>query len=415
MSLKCSKARISGLVLKVASRCNLNCSYCYVYNQGDTTYQDQPRFMADETVDLLLQRAIDYCQRHKVSAFQFIFHGGEPLLAPVSFYTHFAQQVNQRMPAHTQVSYALQTNGVLLTEQWCQTLGALDIRIGISIDGPPDSHDTYRLDHQGRGSYMATASGLHLAQRHPALRYHPGVLAVIDPTTDPILILDHFITLNVRSLNLLLPDGTHHTLPPHLYPDDLKTPYADWFIRFFDRWFDLSLDTRPRIRFFQQIINLILGFGGVSDTVGRTDTVFLVIETDGAIEAQDSLKVCRPGITKEGMHLQTHTLDAALEAPLIAQCADSHSILPTACRRCPVRDVCGGGFVVHRYHPANGFDNPSVYCRDLLKLITHIQNRLFATLPVALLTEAGVRFLSFEEASDHLKSRKSETNYGLVE
>jgi len=354
--------------------------------------------MTDETVDWLLRRVAAYCRRRRVRTFRFIFHGGEPLLAPPLFYRHFVEQAKRLLPAYTRISFALQTNGVLLTNDWCQTLGELDIRVGISIDGPADVHDAYRVDHRGRGSYARVVKGLRLAQENPALRYHPGVLVVVDPAVDPKLFLDHFVGLKVRVLNLLLPDGAYHKLPPYLEPASGQTPYGDWFIGLFEEWFQRTVTDRPQIRFFQQIMNLILGFGGASDTLGRSANLFLVIETDGSIEAEDSLKVCQPGITKEGMHLQTHSLEEALTAPLIAQCAASRLTLPKACQHCPVREVCGGGFIVHRYHPDRGFDNPSVYCRDLLKLITHVQNRLMAVLPASLVAEAGVRPLSFEQA-----------------
>ncbi|GAB4033915.1 radical SAM protein [Spirosoma jeollabukense] len=413
--MKRRQPRIRGLVLKVASRCNLNCSYCYIYNQDDTTYREQPRLMTNATVELLISRVSDYCRLHRIRTFQFIFHGGEPLLAPISFYEQFISQVKQFLPSYTSVHYALQTNGVLLTNEWCQSLGELAIRVGISIDGPAAVHDIHRIDHSGRGSYAAVVAGLRRAQEHPAFRYHPGVLVVIDPTTQPEAFLEHFVGMNVQSLNLLLPDGTHHKLPPHHYPDKRRTPYGDWLIRLFDAWLLIPSATRLRIRFFQQIMNLILGFIETTEAIGRIRALFLVIETDGSIEAEDSLKVCQPRITKEGMHLRTHSLESALAAPLIAQCAESHRTLPTACRRCPVREVCGGGFLVHRYHPVSGFDNPSVYCHDLLKLITHIQNRLLALLPPSLQAEAGVQTLSFEQALILLNQRKSKRIAGLDE
>lgn len=397
---KIRQPRIRGLVLKVASRCNLNCSYCYVYNQGDTTYRDQPFLMTNATVELLISRVNDYCRQYRIRAFRFVFHGGEPLLAPVSFYHQFVSQVERVLPAHTRVEYTLQTNGVLLTDDWCRALGELGVRIGISIDGPAAVHDAFRVDHRGRGSYAAAVAGLRRAQTHLALRYHPGVLVVIDPTTQPEAFLEHFARIDVKTLNLLLPDGTHHKLPPHCRPDEMRTPYGDWLIRLFDAWFLLPYTTRVRIRFFQQIINLILGFAETTEAIGQTHALFLVIETDGSIEAEDSLKVCKSGITKEGMHLRTHSLVSSLAAPLIAQCANSHQTLPTACQCCPIRRVCGGGVLLHRYHPANGFDNPSVYCRDLLKLITHIQNQILAVLPPSLLAETGVRPLSYEQVPE---------------
>jgi uncharacterized protein len=390
------RAKILGLVLKTASRCNLNCTYCYVYNHADKTYRQQPPLMSDDTVDHVVRRVGDYCRHHRSRSFQFVFHGGEPLLAPPLFYQRLVGLVGRSLPAYTRVRYALQTNAVLLTDAWCQTLGELDIRLGISLDEAA-AHDQYRVDHRGRGSYEAAVAGLRRAQQHPALRYYPGVLAVIDPLSNPRQFLEQLLRLEVRVLNLLLPDGTHHVPPPHLPPGTTQTPYADWLIGLFDAWFAMPAARRPRIRFFQEIISLILGFDTSAVALGRTDNLFLVIETDGCIEAEDSLKVCQHGITKEGMHVRLHSLDEALDAPLIARCAETPPRLPTACQRCPIGDVCGGGFIVHRYHPGSGFDNPSVYCRDLMKLITHIQNQLITSLPVSFVEKGYWQPVSFEQ------------------
>ncbi|GAB2799133.1 hypothetical protein GCM10027275_51190 [Rhabdobacter roseus] len=392
------KQRVRGLVLKVASRCNLNCTYCYVYNRGDTTYRTQPKFMAPAVVEQLLRRVGTYCRAHRLRAFKFIFHGGEPLLALPSFFEDFVLRARRYLPAYTAIDYTIQTNGVLLTEDWCALLGRLGVKIGISLDGPRAVHDAQRVDHQGRGSYEAVVRGFQTAQAHPAVRYYPGLLTVVDPATDPRALFHHFVRLGARSINFLLPDHTHATY----LSTPQSTPYADWLIAVFDEWLALAPAVRPKVPLFRQYLALILGQEVVSDSCGRgagsVQSTFLVIETDGSIEAQDSLKVCYHGITKEGFHVQSHGLDEVLRAPLIRQCAESRTQLPPACRSCPVVAVCGGGFIVHRFRPGAGFDQPSVYCHDLLKLITHIQNRLLAQLPAAFKARTGLAPLGYEEA-----------------
>lgn len=389
-------AHIKGLVLKVTSRCNLNCTYCYVYNKGDTTYKAQPKRMSDATVEAILKRVAHYCRRHRLRHFRFIFHGGEPLLLPPTFYEKFVRQASRLLPSYTQAVFSLQTNGTLLTADWCQQLGDWGFRLGFSLDGPLHLHDSYRVDFAGQGSYHDTIRGLKLAQNHPALPFHPGVLCVIDPTTNPLEVFRHFLSLQVRFLNFLFPDYTHTSYPwRNAHP---ATPLADWLLAVFDDWWQLPSQQRPYIPYFQHIIQLILGLASSADEVGRDAHLFLIIDTDGSIEAQDSLKVCAHGITKEGYNVTTHSLEEALEAPLIQLCAQSHQELPSACRRCPIKEVCGGGFIVHRYHPSNGFDNPSVYCRDLLKLITHIQNKLLQRLPVSFVEKTQLAPLSYQEA-----------------
>jgi uncharacterized protein len=295
------------------------------------------------------------------------------------------------------LSFSVQTNGVLLDEAWCETLGTLDIRIGISLDILSQTHNKYRVDHKGKGSYSKTIAGLVRAQSHPDVQYHPGVLMVIDVEADPDQFIQQILALQLRSVNLLFPDRTYSDL---LANDEqiTGTPYGDWLIRVFDLWFSLPVSNRPAIRLFQQIINLILGFETPTNVLGRSNGTFLVVETDGSVEPEDSLKVCNLPGPKEKLHLQTHSFEAVLTAPLIALFASSHLILPTGCRSCPIQKVCGGGFMVHRYHPTSGFDNPSSYCLDLLKTITHIQSALLTWLPSHLTRSMGVQPLTYENA-----------------
>ena len=80
-SLKCRT-----VVLKIASRCNINCSYCYVYNKGDLSYLKQPKIMSSEVVNALIVKAKNHCEAHNLDYFEFIFHGGEPLLTGIEFF-----------------------------------------------------------------------------------------------------------------------------------------------------------------------------------------------------------------------------------------------------------------------------------------------------------------------------------------
>ncbi|HEY1202986.1 MAG TPA: hypothetical protein VGE79_18505 [Niastella sp.] len=84
-TLPVSDLKCKLLVLKVASRCILNCTYCYMYNLGDTTYMKQPKVMSDDVVDSLITRVKKHCHMHGIDVFDFNFHGGEPLLAGPEF------------------------------------------------------------------------------------------------------------------------------------------------------------------------------------------------------------------------------------------------------------------------------------------------------------------------------------------
>ena len=381
---KCTAA-----VVKVASRCNLNCTYCYVYNVGDETYRSQPALMSGSTATNLIRRVAEHCIDHRIAAFTFAFHGGEPLLARPEFFRSFVEEARATLPSSTRASFALQTNGTRLTAAWCALFKDLGIKIGISLDGPPSVNDKHRVDHSGRGSYASVLRGWTEAQESGLV---PGLLIVVAPWTDPLQAFEHLSALDPRSVDFLLPDATHDRPPSALGPTGaahFETPFAGWLIGVFDLWVAHGRDFG--IRLFDQIIAAVLGQRTSSDAMGTGFNEVLVIETDGSIEPADVLKVCREGITKTDLTVHANRLDDAYGHDLVSLYHTSNERVCETCMRCPVGQICAGGYLPHRYSEKNGFDNPSVYCADLLRLITHIQNWVVGMLPADVIATTGLK------------------------
>lgn len=389
------------LVIKIASRCNLNCKYCYMYNMGDLSFQKQPKVMKDIVLVAMMQRVKDHCAIHGIKAFTLIMHGGEPLLAGFDFFRKFVQTANEMLLPDVQPVFVLQTNGTMLTEEWCQLLGELKIvNLGISLDGVKEINDINRIDHAGRGSYDRIIEGLKTAQNSKHLKTPPAVLSVVNIDADPVGTYLHFKDLGITNVDFLIPDSTYEQPPPRPTVDQglsAETPYADWMIRIFDQWFSEGND-RISIRKFELIMHMILGGVVTADNFGSLFNEVLVIETDGGIEAVDVLKICGDSFTKAGANVLSHSFEEAMNTDLANLYHMSHKKLCTQCMKCPVKDVCGGGYLPHRYKKENGFNNPTIYCKDMLKLITHIQNRVVQQLPEHILEKMEVAPLTFEEA-----------------
>jgi uncharacterized protein len=147
----------------------------------------------------------------------------------------------------------------------------------------------------------------------------------------------------------------------------------------FDRWYDAP-EPETEIRFFQEVLALLLGGRSEVETVGLTPSTVLVVETDGAIEQVDALKSAFEGAASTGLHVANNPFDQAFEHPGVVARQIGRRALCAQCQACSVRDVCGGGFYPHRYRPGSGFLNPSVYCADLLHFISHVGGRVRADL-----------------------------------
>lgn len=361
-------------VLKVASRCNLDCDYCYVYHLADQSWRQQPRFMSSETAAATADRIAEHARGHGLDAVSIRLHGGEPLLAGQERLQVIVDTLRARL-SFAQVTVTVQTNGVLLDERMAAFLVDADIGVGISLDGDRNANDLHRTYRDGRSSYGQVTAGIAIMRR-PEFRSHfLGVLCTIQLESDPVRTWASLLGLGVENLDFLLPHGTWERPPPGLRPAEGTTPYADWLIPLFDRWFDAP--SRPAgVRIFEDLLHLILGGTASYESVGLNPVTLVVVEADGSYEQVDSMKAVHAGAAATGLGVFDNALDDLFALPGIVARQLGIEALSQTCRACRHVSVCGAGLFPHRYRPGTGFINPSVYCADLYALISHMQRRV---------------------------------------
>lgn len=362
-------------VLKVHSRCNLACDYCYVYTLADQSWRLRPMMMSKDILEATASRIAEHVHAHQLDTVQVIFHGGEPLLVGRDYLSGAVALIRDLATPDVRVDVGLQSNGVLLDEASLRTFRSLGMRVGISLDGYAAGHDRHRRYANGRGSHADVVRALGLLSQGQYRTVYAGLLCTIELASDPLATYEALLEHAPPTIDFLFPHGTWSVPPPGRRPDQEDTPYADWLIAVFNRWY-LASTRETRIRLFEEIIHLLLGGVSATEAVGLTPTTLVVIETDGSIEQTDALKAAYPGAPETGLHVLRNSFDAALRTPMIAARQLGVHALSEVCRRCSVWRICGGGLYPHRYRAGAGFRNPSVYCPDLLRLITHIRSRV---------------------------------------
>ena len=145
----------------VGAACNLRCSYCY-YAEKRELYDDPSQLMSDDTLELFIK---EYIESQTLSEVLFIWHGGEPMLRPISFYQRVVE-LQQRYAQGRRVDNCMQTNATLIDEQWCSFFRRNNFLVGVSIDGPRHMHDSLRLIHNGGGSFRDVVRGLRLLTKY---------------------------------------------------------------------------------------------------------------------------------------------------------------------------------------------------------------------------------------------------------
>jgi uncharacterized protein len=360
-------------VLKVHSRCDLACDHCYVYEHADQSWRSRPKVIAAATVERAGERIAEHAADHGLSQVRVILHGGEPLLAGAHRLAEIARSLRVAIDPVCHLDLRIHTNGVRLDAEYCEVFRAENVMVGISLDGDQAANDLHRRYADGRTSYPQVIRAVELLRQDRYQHLYAGLLATIDVRSDPIAVYRGLAALEPPNLDFLLPHATWDTPPPYAGAAG-ETRYADWLADVFAEW--TRDGRRVPVRMFESIVATSRGGFSATESLGLTPSDVAVIETDGTIEQADSIKVAYDGAPATGLDIFAHPLAAAADHPGIRARQLGLAGLSAACRQCPVVTSCGGGLYAHRYRTGNGFDNPSVYCADLEKIITHVRSSL---------------------------------------
>ena len=222
------------VVLQPTSLCNLNCGYCYVPNRRDSSV------MPLTVLEAVFQKTIGAPIGRK-RRFEFLWHAGEPLTVGLDYFRTVMDLIERYRPPDVRVVQSIQTNGVLIDQDWARFFHKNDFKVGVSIDGPIFLHDAHRKTWGGKGSLDAALRGFHLLQE---TGLNPAVLAVLTAQSldYPDEIFEFFLenevwsfgfnVEEVENVHRLTSFGVTNANPPKR----LRERYAAFFSRLFDLW-----------------------------------------------------------------------------------------------------------------------------------------------------------------------------------
>lgn len=360
---------------KVSSLCNLSCKYCYVYKSVDEGWRRQPKLMSPDVARQTALRMLEHLRAHDKKSVSIVFHGGEPLLGGLRHIRELISIIKDVFRGSgVTVSLGMQTNLLLLDEDMAEFFLQNNICLGVSLDGPPEVNDINRIDLRGRPSSARLEKKLSLLLSPRYKKIFGGFLCVINPHTDPVAITEYLLSYDPIGIDFLLPLDNHQRLPAAKNGDVNSAVYGDWLVKSFDYW--MSRPNSTRVRIFQSIINMICGANSLVEALGLHPVDLIVIETNGEIEAVDSLKTTYSGATRLGFNVVENDFNTVAGHIGVKSRQMGAMSLCQQCKDCHLVGVCGGGYLPHRYSETRGFDNPSVYCFDLQRIIVHIYRSL---------------------------------------
>lgn len=371
--------------------CNLNCEYCFYLEKQILFHSGEQYRMTDE---VLLAFVTNYITSQPTPVVEFVWQGGEPTLAGLDFFRRVVEFQKSFSGIKT-ITNSLQTNGTLLTEEWCRFLKEHEFMVGISLDGPEDIHDRYRRDREGKGTFAKVMAGLRLLQKHK-ITYNVLASVARDTAAHPLDGYHFFKDQGVEFIQFApiverLPDelrrkqGLSFAGPATLDKEEKQTQvtpwtvgveeYGDFLIAIFEEWVRHDVG-KIFVMNFEWALNAWIGNPSPVCIHAEQCGKSLVMEHNGDVYA------CDHSVYPQ-YHLGNIDTDSLLEMARKSRQTGfgiiKESALPRWCRECEVLALCRGGCPKHRFAMTNG-NEPGLHylCPGYRKFFLHIRKYLRA-------------------------------------
>jgi uncharacterized protein len=339
-----------------------------MFNLADQTYRRIPARMPLEAAIATLDAVRRHAAGDARPSFDFVLHGGEPTLWPLAHFDTFLQRVEAARAEHMDITVSVQSNGYSIPDRLVSLFAEHHVSLGISLDGPREANDRYRISHSGTGSYQRVMGTVDRIISNGYRDVINGFLCVAQPDLPPRHFLDWADTLPVRRLDVLWPIEFHYKNLPwaegELAAYNRNPRFGSWFAELFQEWWRRD-DPTMHIRLFYDCISVLLGSKQHCDNLVNDMIDMFVVNTDGIVEYPDWFRAAKDGGSRTSFSIHEIELDALRQDPVFRYCLDLRAHLPTECVPCPHVDLCGGGFLPARMNPDERIPSrKSVLCSD---------------------------------------------------
>ncbi|WP_374620037.1 radical SAM protein [Pandoraea sp.] len=342
------------VILKLAERCNIDCKYCYFFNKENKDYASNPPYMSSETARQFVKFLRSSAPNFKETTFQIDLHGGEPLMMKRERFEEIVTILKHGLSDAAAVQFTVQTNALLIDEEWLALLSRLNVYVGVSIDGPKSYHDENRVDKNGAGTYDRTVEKIALIKQAADAGKIPGygAICVMNPKFDARLVYETLTrTLGITNLQFLLPDESH---------DSVKASDVAALKRFnealFQCWAEDDRGT-VRIRSIDRMLDAILADEKRKAEIWSEakQSIVFTLSSGGDIGHDDTLRNVIPDIFYARMNVADATFSEFLAWHATVSALLARRSAASACRSCLWREIC---------ELATRADTPLHRCKD---------------------------------------------------
>jgi uncharacterized protein len=377
----------------IGPMCNLDCKYCF-YLEKERLYSDTKNFrMSEEVLENYVRQ---YIAAQEVPEINFAWQGGEPTLMGLDFFRHAVELQKKHCPPGKRISNAFQTNGILVNDEWCRFFHDNGFLIGLSIDGPRELHDHYRLDRGGQPTFDRVLKALELMLRH---RVEFNTLTVVNRQNSrrPLdvysffkkhgVVFMQFIPLVERIAGkgvLAAPpvaqaSSLHEAGKMPALHEERESPVTPWSVQpqawgeflcaIFDEWVRNDVG-QIYLQLFEVQLARWMGLPSSLCVFAETCGNGLILEHNGDLYACDHYVYPEFMLGNLG---QSGMREMVLSPAQTKFGADKRDALPRQCLSCEVRFACAGECPKHRFlKTADGDDGLNYLCAGYKRFFTHI-------------------------------------------
>jgi len=367
------------LIKPSGSNCNVNCAYCFYKNRPDEVGKGRQR-MSDDVLETLIK---DYLAlRFDKSCFA--WQGGEPTLMGLDFYKKVVELQKKYGTDGQVVTNALQTNGILLDDNWCKFLSDANFLVGISIDGPKEYHDHYRLDFKGNGTFDKVMAAIDKCRQYN-VEFNTLTLLNDINVEHPDELFDFFIENKIMYLQFI-PCVEVDTQTNQVKDYSITAEqYGNFLCRLFDRWYEYGPE-KLSVRLFDSVLQYCLTGCHTICTFSVRCTDYIVIEHTGDAFCCDFFVTPK---WRLGNITETPIEKLATSAAKRAFGRLKQN-LANKCLLCRHLAVCRGGCMKDRApFDKNNFGTESYFCEAYRKFFDYTMPRFLNLIAEFKATQSG--------------------------
>ena len=349
----------------IGSICNLDCHYCY-YLKKENLYPGTSSFrMEEDILEEYIRQHIDACPEDEI---RFSWHGGEPTLLGLDYFRNIVDIQNKYKPSGKRILNGIQTNATLLDDDWCSFFKKKDFSIGLSLDGPRELHDKYRLTKGQKPTFDQTMRGYDIMRKHKVIF---DVLCVVNSfnVRHPLEVYRFFKELHATYISFLplveTDPGSENGVNGRTVPAE---QFGDFLCTVFDEWVEKDIG-KIKVQIFEE---------AARTAFGQDHSLCIFRETCGdipVVEHNGDFYSCDHFVDPE------YHVGNIRETPLVELLEsgaqrkfgnDKKDTLPRYCRECEVLDMCNGGCPKNRFiNTPDGEPGLNYLCAGYKKFFNH--------------------------------------------